>query len=155
MEPSSTAFCRAGALLTMIALISIAMCESAAARGLATMGRVQAVRVVPRIPVQPRALQGGVAHRQVLRPANPALLGNPFPSHRFRRTTRGFYLPYDPYLVDTGQPGAPAFPGDYEFGPAIEPFVQPACVRPLIIQIKPRRHATHFPRVIYGRPLPC
>jgi hypothetical protein len=54
-----------------------------------------------------------------------------------------------------GQPGAPQFPDGYDPEPGFAPFEQPACVRPLIIQIKPMRHAAHFPRVIYGRPLPC
>jgi hypothetical protein len=78
MEPSSTAFCRAGALLTLIALISSDMSEPAAARGVAAMGRVQAIRVVPRIPVQPRTLHGNIAPQQVLRLQKQAALGKRF-----------------------------------------------------------------------------
>jgi hypothetical protein len=156
MEPSSTAFYRAGALLTMIALVSFGISGPAAARGVAAMGRVQAIRVVPRIPAQPRIIHGNIAPQQVLRPANQAVLGSRFRPHRFRRARGGLFLPYDPYLVDMGgQPGAPQFPDGYDPGPGFGPFEQPACVRPLIIQIKPMRHAAHFPRVIYGRPLPC
>jgi hypothetical protein len=76
MEPSSTAFCRAGALLTLIALISSDMSEPAAARGVAAMGRVQAIRVVPRIPV--RTLHGNIAPQQVFRLQKQAVLGKRF-----------------------------------------------------------------------------
>jgi hypothetical protein len=156
MEPSSTPFRRSGALLTMIALMSLGICGPAAARGVAGMGRVHAVRVVPRIAAQPRIIQGSVAPQQVLRRAHQAVLGNKFRPRRFGRARAGLFLPYDPYLVDMGgQPGAPEFPDGYDPGPGFAAFEEPACVRPLIIQIKPMRHATRFPRVIYGRPLPC
>jgi hypothetical protein len=156
MEPSSTAFCRAGALVTTIALISLGISGPAAARGVAAMGRVHAVRVVPRAPAQPGIVHGNVAPQQAMRPANQAVLGNRFRPHRFGRRTAGLFLPYNPYLVDFGgQPAAPQFPDGYDPGPGFAGFEQPACVRPLIIHIKPTRHARHFPRVIYGRPLPC
>jgi hypothetical protein len=156
MEPSSTAFWRAGALVTTIALMSLGISGPAAARGVAVMGRVHAVRVVPRLPAQPGIVHGSVAPQQVMRPANQAVLGNRFRPRRFGRTRAGLFLPYNPYLVDFGgQPGAPQTPDGYDPGYGVAAFEQPACVRPLIIQIKPMRHATHFPRVIYARPLPC
>jgi hypothetical protein len=70
--------CRAGALLTLIALISSDMSEPAAARGVAAIGRVQTIRVVPRIPVQPRTLHGNIAPQQVFRLQKQAVLGKRF-----------------------------------------------------------------------------
>lgn len=155
MEPSSTAFCRAGALLTLIALISSDMSEPAAARGVAAMGRVQAIRVVPRIPVQPRTLHGNIAPQQVFRRQKQAVLGKRFGTIISAEQGR-LFLPYDPYLVDMGDSRTRRnFPTATISDRPSCLFEQPACVRPLIIQIKPARHATHFPRVIYGRPLFC
>jgi hypothetical protein len=37
----------------------------------------------------------------------------------------------------------------------VVPFERAACVRPLIIEIRPVQHAAHLPRVIYGRPPAC
>jgi len=156
MKPSSTSFCRAGALVTTIALISLGISGPAAARGVAAMGRVQAVKIVPGAPAHPGIVHRSVAPQQVVRPAKEAVLGNRFRPHRFGRTRAGLFLPYNPYLVDFGgQPRAPQFADGYDPGPDLAAFEQPACVRPLIIHINPMRHATHFPRVIYGRPLPC
>jgi hypothetical protein len=149
MEPSSTAFRRAGGLLTIIALISLARSEPAAARGFIGMGRVQALRVVPRIPVPPRIVHRDFGNRHIAMPNN-RLIQNRFHGHRFGYLS----LPYAPYLVDTGQPSGPGYAAD-DIGPSAVPFEPPACVRPLIIHIKPARHATGYPRVIYGRPLGC
>ena len=161
MEPSSTAFRRATALLTMIGLISLGISEPAAARGLAGMGRVQAVRVVPRIPVRPHAVRGDIARRPMLHARNPEPVDRRFHRRRLHRRAAWLSLPYDPYLIDTGQPGYAGqpdpgyFPDEYDAGPTVLPFELPACVRPQIIEIRPPRHATRLPRVIYGRPLAC
>ena len=155
MEPSSTAFRRAGALLTMIGAISLGVCAPAAARGAAGMGRVQAVRVVPRIPVRPHSVPGDVARGQVSHAGNPAAIDRRFHRHRLHRRAAWVSLPYAPYLIDTGEPGPQYFPDGDDIGPIVQPFERPACVRPLIINIKRARHAAPLPRVIYGRPLAC
>jgi hypothetical protein len=150
MEPSSTPFRRAGALLTIIALASLGISEPAVARGFAGMGRVQAIRVVPRIPVQSHAIRRHFENRNFLAP-NRRLA-----EQRFHRNRFGYLsLPYAPYLIDTGQPGASPFPDGDEIGPAVVPFERAACVRPLIIEIRPVQHAAHLPRVIYGRAPAC
>jgi hypothetical protein len=159
MEPSSTPFRRAGTLLTITALISLGISSSASARGFVGMGRVQAIHVVPRIPVGPQAVHRESAGRPVrMAPQNALLQHRP---HRrfFRGAVFGFSDPYGyaspypvPYPVDTGGP-------DYAAADAVDPGVLPfapaACVRPLIIHIKPVAPAAHLPRVIYGRPPIC
>ncbi|MBV9064316.1 MAG: hypothetical protein JO004_00945 [Methylobacteriaceae bacterium] len=119
------------------------------------MGHVQAIHVVPRIPAQPRTARGGVAPRQVLRQTNRMAPDNRFGRNRFRHARGGLFLPYAPYIVDMGEAGGSQLPAAYDSGPAYVPFQQPACVRPLIIHVKPARHAIDYPRVVYGRPLPC
>ena len=150
MEPSSTAFRRAIALLTIAASLSFASSGPVAARGVVSMGRVQAIRVVPRIPVQSHAIRRHFENRHFLAP------NRRFAEQRFHRNRFGYLsLPYAPYLIDTGQPGASPFPDGDEIGPAVVPFERAACVRPLIIEIRPVQHAAHLPRVIYGRPPAC
>jgi hypothetical protein len=149
MEPSSTAFRRAIALLTIAASLSLASSGPVAARGVVSMGRVQAIRVVPRIPVQSHAIRRHFENRHFLAP------NRRFAEQRFHRNRFGYLsLPYAPYLIDTGQPGAPDYdPGG--IGPNIVPYERPVCVRPLIIEIKPAKHAAPWPHVIYGRPPIC
>ena len=155
MEPSSTPFCRAAALSAIIALTSFAVPEPALARGFAGMGRVRAVQVVPRTPVHAAIVNRNAASRQIVgAPHNPSI------QHRLHRRLFpgvGFSGPYGyPYVFDTGQPDAPELAAaGYGFDPQPVPYDRPACVRPLIITIKPVRHATHTPRVIYGRPPVC
>jgi hypothetical protein len=154
MEPSSTPFRRAGVLLTIIALMFLSPSGPAAARGFAGMGRAQAVHVVPRIPVRSHALRGDSVHQHVLAPRS-ALVGDRLRRHRFG-TAAGFSGPYGyPYLMNTEQPDGSALAAGYDAEPGFEAYDRPACVRPLVISIKPTRHATEWPRVIYGRPPAC
>jgi hypothetical protein len=65
----------------------------------------------------------------------------------------GYASPYPvPYPVDTAEPDYAAADG---VDPGALPFAPAACVRPLIIHIKPVARAAHLPRVIYGRPPIC
>jgi hypothetical protein len=154
MEPSSTPFRRAGALLTIIALTSLAVAEPVAARGFAAMGRARAIHVVARIPIQSRAPRGDAIQPHVAAPRN-ALFNDRLRRHRFG-TAAGFSGPYGyPYTINTDQPDASALGDGYDGGPGFVPYDRPFCVRPLIIRIKPTRHATDWPRVIYGRPPAC
>jgi hypothetical protein len=155
MEPSSTPFCAAAALSAIIVLTSVAVPEPALARGFAPMGRVQPIRVVPRAPVRATIVNRNAANRPIA-----GVLHNPSVQHRFHRRLFpgvGFSGPYGyPYAFDTGQPDAPDLDaGGYGFEPQVLPYRRPACVRPLTIEIKPVKHATHSPRVIYGRPPVC
>ena len=150
MEPSSTAFRRAIALLTIAAPLSLASSGPVAARGVVSMGRVQAIRVVPRIPVQSQAIRRDFGNRHFLAP------NRRFAEQRFRRNRFGYLsLPYAPYLIDTGQQSAPDYDPGGGIGPNIVPYERPVCVRPLIIEIKPAKHAAPWPHVIYGRPPIC
>ena len=161
MEPSSKPLRRAGALLIMIALASfasLAWLQSAAARGfgVARVGRVQAIRVVPRIPPQIQPVQRTINPHPVV-PTRNAFLQNRLHRHSVRGAGFGFPYGYgygyvSPDAADAGQPDYAA-PGVIEA--AGLPFEQAACVRPLIIAIKPTRHDESLPRVIYGRPPPC
>jgi hypothetical protein len=157
MEPLSTAFRRALAALGVGAVICLDLPADAearaGARGAVTMGHVQAVRVVPSIPTH----RGGVPHI-VHRQFDRQHFVDPhrrFAQHRFGRGRHAYLsLPYAPYIVDTGGPSAPAYAGDYPAEPGIA-YEQPVCVRPLIIEIKPAKHAGQQPHVIYGRPPVC
>jgi hypothetical protein len=152
MEPSSTPFRRAGALLTIIALASLSPSGPAAARGVVGMGRVQAVHVVPRVSVQSRPLGGVSVRRNVAAPRN-ALINDRLRHHRFGT---GFSGPYGyPYVINTEQPDPSMLAAGYDAEPGLVPYDRPACVRPLVIKIKPTRSATDWPRVIYGRPPAC
>jgi hypothetical protein len=150
MEPSSTPFRRAGVLLSIIALMSLLPSGPVAARGFTGMGRAQAVHVVPPIPVRSHALRGDSVHQHVVAPRS-ALVGDRLRRHRLG-TAAGFSGPYGyPYLINTEQADGSALAAGYD----AEPYARPACVRPLVISIKPTRHATDWPRVIYGRPPAC
>jgi hypothetical protein len=151
MEPSSTPLRRAGALLTIVALTSLAVVEPAAARGFAVMGRAQAIHMVAGMPIQSRVPRGD---RHVVAPRN-AFFNDRLRRHRFG-TAAGFSGPYGyPYTIDTDQPDASALGDGYDAAPGFVPYDRPFCVRPLIIRIKPTRHATDWPRVYYGRPPAC
>jgi hypothetical protein len=154
MEPSSTLFRRAASLLTMIAVISLGVPSSGSARGFVGMGRAQAIRVVPRIPVQPQTLRREVVRPPVISPQN-VFLRHRLHHRFFGGAAFGISYPYgyaSPYPVDWGQP-------DYAAADAVDPGVLPfapaACMRPLIIHIKRVEPAAHLPRVIYGRPPLC
>jgi hypothetical protein len=155
MEPSSTPFCAAAALSAIIVLTSLAVPEPALARGFAGMGRVHAVHIVPRAPVRAAMVNRNSVNRQFAGAPRAASIQHR--SHRRLFPGAGFSGPYGyPYVFDTGQPDAPEVAaGGYGFEPQDVPYDRPACVRPLIIQIKPVKHATHSPRVIYGRPPIC
>jgi hypothetical protein len=159
MEPSSTPFRRAGALLTISALTSLTLLQPVVARGFAGMGRVQAIRVVPRIPIQPKSVHREFVARPIAAPRNA--FKNAFLQHRlhrqfFRGAAVGSSGPYGyPYAVDAGEQSAPALIAADEIGSPVLPYEQPACVPPVIIEIKPVHRAAHLPRVIYGRPPPC
>jgi len=154
MEPSSTPFCRAAALLAVVAATSLARPEPVLARGFAGMGRVHAVHVVPRAPVR-AAVNRNIANRQIAGRPRSASMQHQLHRRLFRGA--GFSGPYGyPYIFDTGQPDAPEVAGGgYGFEPQFVPYGRPACVRPLIIEIKPAKRAAHSPRVIYGRPPVC
>jgi hypothetical protein len=159
MEPSSTPFRRVGTLLTITALISLGISSSASARGFVGMGRAQTIHLVPRIPVRSQVVHGASAGRPVgMAPQNAFLQHRP---HRrfFRGAVLGFSDPYGyaspypvPYPVDTGERDYAAVDA---VDPGVLPFAPAACVRPLIIHIKPVAPAAHLPRVIYGRPPGC
>jgi hypothetical protein len=154
MEPSSTPFPRAGALLTVIALTPLAVAEPVAARGFAAMGHAQVVHVVPGSPAQSHALRRNTVHQQVVAPRN-ALLNDRFRRHRFR-TAAGFSGPYGyPYVINADQPYTSALADGYDAEPGFVPYDRPVCVRPLIIRIRPTHHVADWPRVIYGRPPAC
>jgi hypothetical protein len=164
MEPSSTPFCRAGALLAIIALASLAGPELALARGFAGIGRVQAIRVVPRAPVQSgiasRTLGGGhlaaAPNNSLVQHRNSAFIRHGLHRRLFGGAAVALSGPYgSPYAVDTSQPSPSQIAAAEAIEPMVVPFEGPACVRPLIIQIKPVQRAAHLPRVIYGRPPPC
>ncbi len=153
MTPLSTAFRRALAALSVGGFVSLGVPADAGARGVLSLGRVQAVRVVPSIPAHrrgvPHIVHRQFDHRHFVDPHRR------FAQHRFNRGRHGYLsLPYAPYVVDTGGAGAPAYAGDYAAAPTIT-YEQPVCVRPLIIQIKPAKHAGQQPHVIYGRPPVC
>ncbi len=151
MTPLSTVFRPALAALSLGACVSLGLPADAAARGVLSLGRVQAVRVVPSIPAHrrggPHIVHRQFDHRHFVDPHRR------FAQHRFGRN--GYLsLPYAPYIVDTGAAGTPAYAGDYAAAPSIA-YEQPVCVRPLIIEIKPAKHAGQQPHVIYGRPPVC
>jgi hypothetical protein len=156
MEPSSTSFRRAGTLLTMIALVWLGGSGSATARGFVGMGRVQAIRVVPGIPARPQPVHRQIVPRPVVSMPNNSFLQHRLHRHRlFGGAAFGFSGPYgyaSPYPIETGEPDLAAY-GPVES--ADLPFERAACVRPLIIHIKPVERAVHLPRVIYGRPPIC
>ncbi len=143
MEPSSTAFRRAVALLTIAA--SLHWRPPRLVRG----GASSAWGVYRRSA--PHVVRGELVNRH-------AIVTNHRRAHdRFNRHHRfgELSLPYAPYLVDTGEPpGAPVFADGDDVGAQVVPYERPVCVRPLIIKIKVR-HAGHLPRVIYGRPPIC
>jgi hypothetical protein len=119
------------------------------------MGRVQAIRVVPRAPVRAAIVNRNAANRPIAGVPRAASFQNRL--HRRLFPGVGFSGPYGyPYVFDTGQPDAPEFPAaSYGFEPPVVPYDRPACVRPLIIEVRPVQHAAHLPRVIYGRPPAC
>ena len=150
MEPSSTAFRRAIALLTIGGSLSLASSGPVAARGAVSMGRAQAIRVVPRMPAQSHAIRRHLENGHFVAP------NRGFAEQRFHRNRLGYLsLPYAPYLIDTGQQSAPAYDSGGGIGPDIVPYERPVCVRPLIIEIKPAKHAAPWPHVIYARPPVC
>jgi hypothetical protein len=150
MEPSSTAFRRAVALLTIATMISLVSSASVAACGVVGMGRVQAIRVVPRVSVQSHGIHRHFQNRHFAAP-NRRFIERRFHANRFGYLS----LPYAPYLIDTGQPSAPTYDPGGDIGPTIMPYERAACVRPLIIQIRPAKRAASWPHVIYGRPPVC
>jgi hypothetical protein len=155
MEPSSTPSRRAGALLTIIAVMSLVPSGPAAARGFAGMGRAQAIHVVPRA-----AVHLPIVHRPLVNPRLVAAPGNALIHHRLHRrlfggAAVGLSGPYGyPYAIDAGQPPDSALAAA-DIEPGLVPYDRPACVRPLVIRIKPAPQATDWPRVIYGRPPPA
>ena len=155
MEPSSTSFRRAGALLTMTAVVWLSSLDQSAARGFAQMGRVQAIRAVPGIPAQIHPAHRAISGHPIVAPRNAFLQHRLSHRHFARGAASGPWGSYgyaSPYVLDAGQPEFAA-PGAIE--PVLVPFEQAACVRPLIIEIKPTQHAERLPRVIYGRPPLC
>jgi hypothetical protein len=162
MEPSSTFLRRTGALLTTIALIASSFVAPASARGFVGAARVQLPHVVPRAIVPHANVQMPAPHRDLANPgsvrrSSDAVIEPYRHRHRFQGAGIGLWnSPVYSYSGDTGQPSLPQLAAaDDNFEPAAVPFERPACVRPLIIHLKPVQRFSRLPRVIYGRPLVC
>jgi len=143
MEPSSTAFRRAVALLTIAASLSLASSAACAGRGVVSMGRVQAIRAACR---SPRARESP-CDRHESSPGPRSFQSVP----SVRRTFAALCAVFGGYR----RAAAPVFADGDDVGAQVVPYERPVCVRPLITQIKQVRHAGHLPRVIYGRPPIC
>jgi hypothetical protein len=107
-------------------------------------------------PMQMPGQHRDLGHPHFVQGWNDALTRQHARRHRFEGEGIGLWnVPAYSYGGDVGQPSPPQLAAGDDFAPTFVPFERPACVRPLIIQIKPMQHASRLPRVLYGRPLVC